>query len=125
MKSATAIGHELGWGQRVLLVGGSEFTQGLRASVLRSHGLHVDVARKLADGRSLWHPNTYDWVLLDVHDQLPGEVIDFCEQLRQPAPGQRIAFFVGAPAYLSLRWPAETLMEEKTKQQSAELKTAA
>jgi hypothetical protein len=28
-----------------------EFKQSLRASILRGHGLRIDVARKLADGR--------------------------------------------------------------------------
>jgi len=125
-KSATAGAHELRWAQRVLLVGGSEFRQGLRASILRAHGLQVDVARKLADGRSLWQANTYDWVLLDVRSQLPGEVIDFCEQLRHAAPGQRIAFFVGPPACVSLRWPGETITEDKEQARcAAELEPAA
>lgn len=126
VKSAIARAHELRWAQRVLLVGGSEFRQGLRASILRAHGFQVDVARKLADARSLWQPNTYDWVLLDVRSQLPGEAIDFCEQLRHAAPGQRIAFFVGPPTCVSLRWPGEAITEDKGKaQRAAELEAAA
>lgn len=126
MNRVPALAHELSWGKRILLVGGSEFRQSLRASVLRAHGLQVDVAYKLAEGRSLWQPNIYDWVLLDIHSELPGEVIDFCERLRRLAPGQRIAFFVPPPVYVSLKWPGEAVAEDKTEEQRATaLKTAA
>jgi hypothetical protein len=88
--------------------------------------LQVDMALSLADTRSLWQRNTYDWVLLDVHSHLPGEVMDFCEQLRQTAPQQRIAFFVGPPTYVSVKWPSEDINEHKEKEQrAAELKAAA
>lgn len=126
VKSAAARSHELRWTLKVLLIGGSEFRQGLRASILRAHGLQVDVAQRVVDGRSLWQPNTYDWVLLDVRSQLPGEVIDFCEQLRHAAPGQRIAFFVEPPTCVSLRWPGEAITEDKRQaQRAAELEAAA
>jgi CheY-like chemotaxis protein len=126
VKSAAAIMHEHFWGQKVLLVGGSESKQTLRASILRAHGLQVDVAPGLADSRSLWQRKTYHWVLLDVGSQLPGQVIDFCEQLRHAAPGQRIAFFVGPPTYVSLKWPGEAMTEYSGKERRAtELKAAA
>jgi len=127
VKSVPALVHGLRRGRRVLLVGGSEFRQSLRARILRAHGLRVEVARELVEGCSLWQPNTYDWVLLDVHSQLPGEVIDFCEQLRRTAPGQRIAFFVGPPTYVSLRWPDEGMVQEKREEEerAGTLKAAA
>lgn len=126
VKSAAAIMHELRWRQKVLLVGGHEFRQNLRASILRAHGLQVDVARSLADSRSLCQRNTYNWVLLDVHSRLPGEVMDFCEQLRHTAPQQQIAFFVGPPTYVSMKWPSEEITENKgNERRGAELKAAA
>ena len=125
VKSAAAIMHELRWRQKILLVGGHEFRQSLRASILRAHGLEVDEARSLADSRSLWQRNTYDWVLLDVHSHRPGEVMDFCEQLRRTAPQQRIAFFVGPPAYVSTKWPSEEIAEDKGKEGRAEEHRAA
>ena len=86
----------------------------------------MDVASSLAEGRSLWQRNTYDWVLLDVYSQLPGEVMDFCEELRQAASRPRIAFFVGPPAYVSVKWPSEQVTEEKgTERCRAEFKAAA
>ena len=60
VKSAAAIMHELGWRQKILVVGGHESRQSLRASILRAHGLQVDVARSFVDSRSLWQRNTYD-----------------------------------------------------------------
>ena len=126
LKRVPAFAHELRWGQKVLLVGGSKFRQSLLVSIFRAHGLQVDAARTPTEGRSLWQPRIYDWVLLDVHSQLPGEVIDFCEQLRHAAPEQRIAFFVGPPTYVSLQWPVEAITEDnEKKQRPAELKAAA
>ena len=126
VKSAAAIMHELGWRQKILVVGGHESRQSLRASILRARGLQVDVARSFVDSRSLWQRNTYDWVLLDVHSHLPGEVMDFCEQLRRTTPQQRIAFFVGPPTYVSVKWPSAEKTEDKGKERrGAELKAAA
>jgi len=126
VKRVPAFADELRWRQKVLLVGGSEFKRGLRASILRGHGLQVEMAATLAEGRSLVQPNTFDWVLLDVHSELPGEVIDFCERVGQVAPGGRIAFFVGPPAYVSLKWPGEAIAEDKREEQRATaLKAAA
>ena len=92
MKSAPALPHELHWGRRILLVGGSEFRQGLRSSVLRGHGLQVEMAAMLAEGPSLLKSRTFDWVLLDAHSELPGAVMDFCERVARAVPGQLIAF---------------------------------
>ncbi len=125
VRSAAVVMHELCWRQKILLVGGHEFKQNLRASILRAHGVQVDVAWNLADGRSLWQRDTYNWVLLDVHSLLPGEVMDFCEQLRRTAPQQRIAFFVGPPTYVSMKWPSEERTEDKGKERGAELKAVA
>jgi response regulator RpfG family c-di-GMP phosphodiesterase len=126
VKSVSTIARELRWGRRVLLVGGSEFRRSLRASILRAHGLQVDVARRLADSGVLSQQHAYDWVLLDTRSLLPGEVIDACEQLKRAAPEQRIAFFVGPPAYVALTWPVESVAEDTGKEQHATpLNTAA
>jgi hypothetical protein len=93
--------------------------KGCGASILRAHGLQVEMAATLAEGRSLLQPHTFDWVLLDVHSELPGEVIDFCERVGHVAPGQRIVFFVGPPAYVSLKWPGEAIAEDKREEQRA------
>jgi hypothetical protein len=92
----------------------------------RAHGLQVKVGRKLAEGRSLWQPNMYDCVLLDVHSQLPEEAIDFCEQLRRAAPEQRIAFLSDPPHMCPSNGHTKSQLKTNTKEQRvAELKTAA
>jgi len=76
--------------------------------------------------RSLLQSRTFDWVLLDAHSELCGPVIDFCERVAHVAPRQRIAFLVGPPAYVSLKWPCDAIGEDKTEEQNATaLKTAA
>lgn len=67
------------------------------------------MAATLAEGPSLLQSRTFDRVLLDAHSELPGSVIDFCERVAHVAPGQGIAFLVGAPAYVSHKWPGEAL----------------
>ncbi len=125
-KSSVLTMHALHWRQKILLVGGSESRQSLRASILRAHGLEVDVAKGLTNSGVLCRRNTYDWILLDTHSLFPGEVIDFCEQLRHAVPRRRIAFFVGAPAYISRKWPDEDVTEDtEEEQRAAESKSAA
>jgi hypothetical protein len=42
------------------------------------------------------------------------------------ASGQRVAFLVGRPAYVSLEWPGEAIGKDKREEQNATaLKTAA
>jgi response regulator RpfG family c-di-GMP phosphodiesterase len=124
-QSAVLTIHPLRWRQKVLLVGGSESRQSLRASILRAHGLEVYVAEGLTEGRSLCRQNAYDWVVLDTHSLFPGEAIDFCEQLKHAVPRQRIAFFVGAPTYISRKWSDEDVTEHQQKQPLAGFKSPA
>jgi len=125
-KSTARAFHGLHCVPKILVVGGEQFRQSLRASVLRAHGLQVDVARSLDDSRRFLQRHTYDWVFVDVHSQRPGEVVDFCERLRHTTPRQRIAFFVGAPTYVSAEWPSEDVTEGKQEDRRAtELRAAA
>lgn len=128
VKSAAVITHELRWRQRVLLVGGQEPRRSLRTSIFRAHGLQVDVACGLAESLPLCQRQAYDWVLLDVRSLFPGEVMNFCEELRHVTPQLRIAFFVGAPSYVSVHWPwpRGAMTEDKQEAQgTAKLEAAA
>jgi ActR/RegA family two-component response regulator len=116
---AAPFSYKFSWEKRVLLIGGSEFRRSLRASLLRGHGLQVEVAHSLAEGRSLWKPNTYDWVLVDIHHQLPGEALAFCEHLKEADPRQQVAFLVGPPAYVLLNWPDEAIEVNKREKRSS------
>jgi ActR/RegA family two-component response regulator len=111
MCAARIIPYEFAWRNSVLLISESEFRRSLRASVLRGHGFQVEVARSVAEARSRWHPNTYAWLLVDVVHQLPGEVLEFCDQIKREDPREKIAFLVGPPGFVSLNWPDEAICE--------------
>ncbi len=94
-------------GKRVLLVDRCEATREVRAAVLQSHGVEFHAADSLQAARFLWQPDFYSLILLDVKRHLPGETLEFYEQIKRAQPGQRFAFLVGPPVYLSRTWPAE------------------
>jgi CheY-like chemotaxis protein len=98
-------------GKKVLLIDEKQTTSDTRANVLRGHGVEVDVADSLQRAHLLWRPRRYDLVLLDVRRQLPGEALQFYEQIRDASPSQRFAFLVGPPVYLSRNWPLEITIE--------------
>ena len=79
----------------------------MRVRVLQSHRVEVHTAKDLCGARFLWQPNVYDLILLDVRRHLPGEALEFYEQIRTASPKERFAFFVGPPVYFSRTWPGE------------------
>jgi hypothetical protein len=109
MSAARIIPYNFTRENRIFLASGSEFRRSSLANILRGHAFQVDVARDLTQARLLWRPNTYAWILVDVAHQLPGEVLDFREQIKRADPRQQIAFLVGPPRFVSLNWPEETL----------------
>ena len=104
----------------VLLVDRCEATREVRAAILRSHGIEVHAAADLRGARFLWKPNAYSWIFLDVRRHLPGEALEFYEQIRDVSPGQRFAFLVGPPLYLSRTWPEEVRATDEKSQQWGE-----
>lgn len=95
------------WGKRILLVGSRQPEHDIRAAVLRGHALTVDVAYDLPDALRICDARAYSWILVDVRERLPGEVLDFCTHLREKHPEQHVAFLVGPPQYVTLDWPEE------------------
>ena len=93
--------------KKVLLIDCYQPTRDVRVRVLQSHGVEVHAAGNLCGARLLWHPNLYDLILLDVRRHLPGEALEFYEQITSASPKERFAFFVGPPVYLSRTWPGE------------------
>jgi CheY-like chemotaxis protein len=94
--------------KKVLLIDRCQATCEVRASVLRSHGVEVHVAADLSGARFLWHPNVYQLIMLDTRRYSPGDALEFCQQIRDASPHERIAFLVGPPTYLSFTWPNES-----------------
>jgi hypothetical protein len=58
--------------------------------------------------------------MLDVRRYSAGEMLEFCEEIKDRDPRQRIAFLVGAPTYLSLTWPGEIIAEDASSGQWGE-----
>ena len=93
--------------KKVLLIDRNQPTRDVRVRVLRSHGIEVQEAESLRTARFLWQPNVYDLILLDVRRHLPGEALEFYEQITTASPKEHFAFLVGPPVYLSRTWPDE------------------
>jgi DNA-binding NtrC family response regulator len=106
--------------RRILLIDRCQATREVRAAVLRERGVEVHAVEDLSGARFLWHPNVYDLVMLDVRRYSPGDALEFCEQLKDRSPQQRIVFLVGAPTYLSLTWPGEVIAEDASSGQWGE-----
>ena len=66
-------------------------------------------ADSFSGARFLWRPNVYDLILLDVRRHLPGEALEFYEQIKTASPKEHFAFLVGPPVYLSRTWPGEVI----------------
>jgi CheY-like chemotaxis protein len=94
-------------GKKVLLIDRNQPTRDVRVRVLQSHGVEVRAAEDLSGARFLWQPNVYDLILLDVRRHLPGEALEFYEQITTASPKEHFAFLVGPPVYLSRTWPSE------------------
>jgi hypothetical protein len=75
-------------------------TRDLRAEVMRKLGMEVDCAADIAEARSWWRADLYHLVLINIENKL-GHRDRFCEDLRNAAPPQQLAFLVGKPEYLA------------------------
>jgi DNA-binding response OmpR family regulator len=53
------------YSKKVLLVDRCQATRGVRAAVLRRHGIEVHTCENLSGARFLWQPQVYDLILLD------------------------------------------------------------
>ncbi len=104
--------HSVLEGKKVLLIDNNQPTRDVRVSVLRSHGIEVEPVADFSSARSLQRLHHYDWIFLDVRRHFPGEVLQFYEQVKVASPGQRFAFLVGPPVYLSRNWPLEVTVAE-------------
>jgi DNA-binding NtrC family response regulator len=97
--------------RRVLLIDRCQATRVVRVNVLQSHGVEVHPVEDFSAAQVLWQPRMYDFVLLDIRRYPAEEALAWCEQIKDRDPRQRVAFFVGAPTYLSLKWPGEVIAD--------------
>jgi CheY-like chemotaxis protein len=105
---------------RILLIDRCQATREVRVNVLQSHGVEVHAVEDFSEARFLWQPRLYDFVLLDVRRYPAGEALEWCEQIKDRSPQQRIIFLVGAPSYLSLTWPGEVVADDASSGQRGE-----
>ena len=98
--------------KNVLIIDGNEVTQKARARVLQSCGVHVHTAKSVTEAASLWVPDFFDLVLLDVR-QRSKEAVEFWRTIRRQHPGQRMRFLVGPPTYLSLTCAEEVIARDE------------
>ena len=98
--------------KNVLIIDGNEAMQNMRASVLRSHGVHVHLAKSVTEAKLLWVPDFFDLVLLDMR-QRSKEAVAFWRTIRREHPRQRISFLVGPPTYLSSTCADEVIARHK------------
>jgi hypothetical protein len=106
-------------GKKVLLIDPHQPTRDVRANVLQSYGVEVQVSESLSAARCLWRPGLYNWILLDVRRCLPEEALAFYDQLTESRPPEHVAFLIGPPEYLSRTWPNEFgVVESETLQWS-------
>jgi CheY-like chemotaxis protein len=103
--------------KKVLLIDRNQPTRDVRVRVLQSHGVEVHAAKDLWGARFLWQPNVYDLILLDVRRHLPGEALEFYEQITTASPKEHFAFLVGPPVYLSRTWPGEVTVDDASQGQ--------
>ena len=104
----------------VLLIDRCEATREVRAAVLRTDGIEVQAAADLRGARFLWKPNAYSWIFPDVRRHLPGEALEFYEQIKEASARERFAFLVGPPVYVSRTWPEEVKATDDKSQQWGE-----
>jgi len=107
-------------GKKVLLIDRCKTTREVRAAVLQSRGVEVHQAEELSGARFLWQPHVYDLVMLDVRRYSAGETLEFYEQISGASPEQRFAFLMGAPTYVSLKWPGAVTADDVSRGQWGE-----
>jgi hypothetical protein len=93
--------------KRILLIDSYPTKRDLRAKILRKMGVEVDCAADISEARSLWQADSYNLVLLDVKRD-PRSVEEFCVEMHDAKPPQRMAFLVGKPEYLGSSPGADT-----------------
>ena len=111
MPQQSPISFQMGT-KNVLIIDANGAMQKLRASVLRSRGVHVHAAKSVTEAELLWVPDFFDLVLLDVR-QKSKEAVAFWRRIRDQHPGQRISFLVGPPTYLSPTCADDVIARDK------------
>jgi len=81
---------------RILLVDNQPYQH--RASVLKAGNFVVTTVPTLRDALNAFQPQHYRLVLI-VTEQLDGDPVEFCEQLKESDPTQTVALLTGPHVY--------------------------
>jgi hypothetical protein len=96
----------------------------LRKKIMALHRVEVVEAGDLVEAASVWHPDRYDMVLIDIRRDHQG-CMAWRNQIKKEAPKQCVAFLVGKPGYVALQpSPTSYVAEEHGAQWGDSLRRA-
>ncbi len=83
----------------ILLVDANSERRALRKRIMALHGVDMVGAGDLAEARSIWHPDRYDMVLIDIRRDRRGSLA-WRDEVKKEKPKQVVAFLVGRPRFV-------------------------
>jgi CheY-like chemotaxis protein len=96
----------------ILLMDANPERRALREKVLALHGIDVVVATDLTEATSIWHPDRYDLILIDIRMD-HRSCIAWRDEIKKEKPQQIVAFLVGKPNYVELNPSADSYVGEQ------------
>lgn len=85
----------------ILLMDGNSERRALRTKIMALHGVEIVGAANLTEAGSVWNPERYDMVLIDIRRDYRG-CLAWRNEIKKERPDQVVAFLVGRPQYVDL-----------------------
>ena len=85
----------------ILLIDGNTERRSMRRKIMAFHGVDVIGAGDLTEAISIWHPDRYDMVLIDIRADHRG-CLAFRDEIKKDSAHQIVAFLVGKPKFVDL-----------------------
>jgi hypothetical protein len=96
----------------VLLMDANSERRALRKRIMALHGVEVVGACDLTEATSIWHPDRYDAVLIEIRRNHHG-CVAWRHEIKKEKPQQIVAFLVGKPKYIELNPLAGSYVAEE------------
>jgi len=96
----------------ILLMDANSERRALRKKIMALHGIEVVGACDLTEATSIWHPDRYDAVLIDIRRGHYG-CITWRDEIKKEKPQQIVVFVVGKPKYIELNPLARSFVSEE------------
>jgi CheY-like chemotaxis protein len=90
-------GHKIS----ILLIDTNSERRSMRKRIMAVHGVEIIGASDLTEASSIWHPDRYDMVLIDIRSDHRG-CLAFRDEIKKDCAHQIVAFLVGRPKYIDL-----------------------